>query len=212
MPKPEDTLPTLFRSLGPDDANFQATMDASAQEAEQRWPLFRAVAPKKSELTPALSPQERMHWSSPERPSVGECRPALSLPGLSDKLAISLGKLSAQTSAEVARLTTQRSPEEQPSEAQHSAQTSSQKSPADYRSSLFPRPQAVDQKVEVKADILGLFNKIAAKPVVSKPDLPRAARSDDSLANIFNRLEPKETVVSKPAERRSSFLDRLGKR
>lgn len=212
MPKPGDTLPTLFRSLGPDDANFQATMDAAAQEAEQRWPLFRAVSPKKPELTPTLSAQERMHWSSLEKPSVGESRPALSLPGLSDKLAMSLGKLSAQTSAEVARLTSQRSPEKQSSEPQHSTQTPSQKAPADCRSSLFPRQQAVDQKVEVKADILGLFNKIAAKPVVSKPDLPGAARSDDSLANIFSRLEPKETVVSKPAERRSSFLDRLGRR
>ena len=94
MSKPAGDLSALFRSLGPDASSFQAAETVAARDVEQRWPLFQAVSPSKSETTPALSTQERERWSQQEKQVGAGRKPALSLPGLSDKLAKSLGRMS----------------------------------------------------------------------------------------------------------------------
>lgn len=63
MAKAADHPSNLFRSLRPDDDDFQTSTSTAAREAEQRWPLFQAVAPRKPQATPLLSPQERSLWS-----------------------------------------------------------------------------------------------------------------------------------------------------
>lgn len=93
-PPPGEDLPALFRSLRPDTASFQATLDAAAHEAVQRWPLFKALSPKTPEPTPALSTEERLQWSLQEKPPHAERKQALTRLGLSDKLTKSLDKMS----------------------------------------------------------------------------------------------------------------------
>lgn len=210
MAKPGDDPSTLFRSLRPDNANFQASTSAAAREAEQRWPLFKAVSPKKSEPTPALSAQERQRWSSQERPDVSERKPALSLPGVSAKLAQGLSKMSGRATTERPTMRAER--EESPSEAMRSAPKFPPEIRTENRGSLFSRVSAVDADEEVSNFGVGLSGNRAAQPRAAEPEMPAVAGADDSLASIFNRLESKEKVADKPASRRPSFLGRLGRR
>lgn len=209
MAKPGDDPSALFRSLRPDNANFQASTSAAAREAEQRWPLFKAVSPKKSEPTPALSAQERQRWSSQERPDVSERKPALSLPGVSAKLAQGLSKMSGRAATEPPTMRAER--EKSPSEAMRSTPKFSPEIRTENRGSLFSRVSAVDADEEVSNFGVGLSGNRAAQPVAAEPEMP-VAGADDSLASIFNRLESKEKVADKPASRRPSFLGRLGRR
>ena len=94
MSKPAGDLSALFRSLGPDASSLQAAETVAARDVEQRWPLFQAVSPSKPETPPTLSTQERERWSQQEKQVGAGRKPALSLPGLSDKLAKSLGRMS----------------------------------------------------------------------------------------------------------------------
>lgn len=210
MAKPGDDPSTLFRSLRPDNANFQASTSAAAREAEQRWPLFKAVSPKKSEPTPALSAQERQRWSSQEKPDVSERKPALSLPGVSAKLAQGLSKMSGRAATERPAMRAER--EQSPSEAMRGAPKFSPEIATENRGSLFSRVSAVAADEEVSNFGVGLSGNRAAPPVTAEPEMPTVAGANDSLASIFNRLESKEKVADKPASRRPSFLGRLGRR
>lgn len=99
MAKAPDHPSTLFRSLRPDDEDFQSSTSSAAREAEQRWPLFKAVAPQKQQATPLLSPQERSLWSTTQKPSGHERKPALSVPATGNKLAQSLSKMAGRPAA-----------------------------------------------------------------------------------------------------------------
>lgn len=210
MAKLGDEPSTLFRSLRPDNANFQASTTAAAREAEQRWPLFKAVSPKKPQPTPALSAQERQRWSSQDRPDVSERKPALSLPGVSTKLAQGLSKMSGRTATE--RPTERAEREKSSNEVPHSAAKFSPEIPTENRSSLFSRVSAVDAGEEASNYGVGLSRNRVTQPVATEPEVSTVAGADDSLASIFNRLEGKEKVADKPASRRTSFLGRLGRR
>lgn len=213
MPKPGDDLSALFRSLGPDDANFQAATNLAAREATQRWPLLMAIAPQKQKLTPALSAQERQLWRRQEKAEVGERKPALSLPGSSGQMAKSLSKMSGRLTAAAVKPTVRAEAEVPPSESPHRAQEESSKmTPSTNRGSLFSRPPAVDPGGDMDGNGLGLFASKTTEPMVAERDMAVAPHADDSLASVFSRLEEKEEIVKKPADNRSSFLGRLGKR
>ena len=209
-----DDLPALFRSLAPDDSDFQATALAGAREAEQRWPLFKSASPQKPISTPALSAQERQHWRDQEKSQVGERKPALSMPGLGDKLAQSLGKMSGRTAADVApKKSAQRAePEKPPGEPPRSIRTLPQETPPEDRGALLPAPPTPKPNNEAASVGAGLFNKTAIEPTTIERHAPDAMRADNSLASIFSRLEGKEEPINKPINRRSSFLSRLAKR
>jgi hypothetical protein len=97
---PKPTSPSsLLRSLGADESFFEAKQKASAREAEQRWPLFRALAPTKSEIPPALSDEEKRAWEQAKPAATQARKPLLSRPGLSSKLAASLEKFAKAPSA-----------------------------------------------------------------------------------------------------------------
>lgn len=209
MPKPEDSLSALFQSLGLDDTKFQATTNAAAQEAERRWPLFKAVSSKRPESTPALSAQERPTWSSQDKSEVGACKPPLSMPDLSREQDTSLSKISEPPLAGAAASTAPIAQESLLSAPPGSDQDFSQEeATAKTHSSLFAAP-AVVQNVEVGGS--GLFEKIVAELATAEPDLSAAGHADEPLVSVFSRLQGKGRVVSKPAERLSSFLGRLGK-
>ena len=223
MSKPNDDLSALFRSLRPDETIFQESTSTVARDAEQRWPLFKAVAPEKPQETPALTAQERQRWVNQEKPEVSGRKPALSLPGLSDKMSKGLDKMSAWSVKNTAAV--------KPAVRREPA------SPAAER--IFERPRSapiaqapeagpIENRIVTAAKTLsggpagvsgagfGPFDKkpavVAPVPAVEERGLPAVSRGDDSLKSIFGRLESKTHVAAKPPGGRSSFLDRLGKR
>lgn len=207
MPKPEDSLSALFQSLGLDDTKFQATTNAAAQEAERRWPLFKAVSSKRPESAPTSSAQERPTWSSQDKPGGGECNPTLSMSDLSGEQDKRLSKISEQPLAGAAESMAPIAQEKPLGEPPCSNQDLSQEeAAANTHRSLLAAPAGV-QNVEV--DDAGLFEKIAAEPMV--PNVAEAGHTDEPLVSVFSRLQGKGRIVNKPAERQSSFLGRLGK-
>jgi hypothetical protein len=96
MNKFDSNMSRLFRSVGADESEARASTSAVAQEAEQRWPLLKAVPPAKHEPTPPLHPRARQHMGPAGRPVVSGRKPALTLPSLGDKLATSLNKMAAK--------------------------------------------------------------------------------------------------------------------
>lgn len=192
MAKVGEYSSTLFRSLRPDDENFQASATAAAREAEQRWPLFKAVSPRKLAPTPVLSAQERTIWSNQEKPSKPERKPALSVPGVSNKMAVNLNKMGGRSTAPALAKSLVRAERDSP-----------------VPESLRPQRSAPEPQPEGRSL---LFSKAAPIDPVEEPPVQAPARADDSLAKLFNRLEGKEKVVEKPAGKRASFLGRLGRR
>lgn len=92
-----------FRSLGADDSYFETRARATSKEAEQRWPLFKAVAPSQAQETPELGEQQRQTaWDLPLATTTPPQEPRLSRPGLNQKLANGLRKLGLKTKQEIA--------------------------------------------------------------------------------------------------------------
>lgn len=219
MIKPGDDLPTLFRSLGPDDAGFQARALAAAREAEQRWPLFKAMAPQKPPATPALSAQDRLRWiqqekseSSGRKPAL--TMPALSLPGLSDKLAKGLDKMAARvaTGAPAQEPARQIEPAPPPAALPSSIEATSPITQPDSLGAPPPDSPKISENVEANDAGLGLFATPAIKLEAEEPAAPAAAQAKDSLAGIFSRLQGKEKPIKNSIDIRSSILSRLDKR
>ena len=259
MSKPSDDLSALFRSLRPDESAFRENTSSGVRDAEQRWPLFKAVAPQKPQDVPALSEHERQRWTSQEKSSAGTRKPALSLPALSDKMSKGLGKISEQAFRNIATVKpatrwesqeqlvegTVRHPSLQQSErprimlaepAPVPLASGFAKNEPLKNGSVTRVPVTTKALFEV-ADAgsrngLGLLDK---KPALTTPalvpmqmpkiskisgmpehDLPVTRRNDESLKSIFSRLEAKPEakpeIEVKPIIKRSSFLDRLGKR
>lgn len=214
MPKSGEDMSRLFRSLDADDAKFQASAKAATSEAEQRWPLFKAMAPIKPAHAPALSPQEKQHRNRPDSAEGGARKPALSVPGLGDKLAASLDRMAVPPRRKPAA---PKHPEPAAAPlAQRAVQpagaTSMPDAPPAKRRSLFSKPPEDMIDAEEDATGTGLFGKKTAQPAVEESVAPDAAAADKSLAGIFGRLEGKEEPVKKSRDGRSSFLGRLGKR
>ena len=184
---------TLFRSLKPDEESFQASTSSAAREAEQRWPLFKAVSPRRQEPTPVLSAQERMLWSNQERPSAQARRPALTVPGVSSKLAMNLTKMGGRSAlGGVARPPLRAERESPPQETPRSVKQFAAETPSGSRGLLFSKTPAAETD--------------------DAPEKSATVRSDDSLVNLFNRLEGKRRVEEKSASKPPSFLGRLGRR
>jgi len=212
MANPVDDLSALFRSLGPDDSSFQATETTAAREAAQRWPLFQAVSPRKPETTPKLSAQERQRWSHQEQHEGGERKPALSLPGLSDKMARSLGKMSGRTTDAPMQNPARRAEPDTPPVAPRSLRSTPQMTTMESRSALFSATPQASQDLETHGSGLGLFGSVAGGSLAPSRAGSEATHADDSLAGVFSRLEEKPKTTNKPDEKKSSFLSRLGKR
>ena len=243
MSKPSDDLSALFRSLRPDESVFRENTSSSVRDAEQRWPLFKAVAPQKPQDAPALSEQERQRWVSQEKSAASARKPALSLPALSDKMSKGLGKISRQAVRNIATVkpaTRWESQEHIVEGATEQPLLQPSERPRAVLAETVPLtnmhvnrvPMAVKALSEVpdagSRTGLDLFDKkpaptapalvsvqmseMSEMPEMSEHDLPVTGRSDESLKSIFSRLKAKPEVEVKPIIKRSSFLDRLGKR
>jgi hypothetical protein len=215
-------LSTLFRSLGADDSAFTARTKASALEAEQRWPLFRAVAPKKPEDTPLLTEQDRANWKTQEKPAGRERKKTLSVPGLSEKLAKSLEKISAETSREVMspKRKTRSGKTIAPARLEPAPEPVFAPEPLEIPSMLFrsaPQAPAPFMAERPAPAAQGLFGRLSAAEPVFTPAAPMPVEAtppgDDSLMGIFARIGGEKPVEAPAAVKpRSAFLGRLGKR
>lgn len=213
MPKPADDLSALFRTLAPDDSNFQVSVTNAAREATQRWPLFQAVSPRKSATTPPLSTQERQRWSQQDQHVAGERKPALSLPGLSDKMARSLDKMAGRPVEVPVQNLAKRSEQSPlpltPTGSGHDALPGVS---MNARSALFSGGLTAGLDREEQRPGLGLFGAVAGSSMDSRSDESAVTHADDSLASVFSRIEKQLDAVNRPIEKKSSFLSRLGKR
>jgi|CXWL01.1.fsa_nt_gi hypothetical protein len=238
MAKAAEHPSNLFRSLRPDDEDFQTNTGAAAREAEQRWPLFKAVAPRKQQATPLLSPQERSLWSTTQKPSGYERKPALSVPATGNKLAQSLNKMGGRpTSAPLTR-SPQRTREEESYQEPVPAPSlfTREEEPAKKRGLLFSKDVSAaveqpyqDQEAARTPQKFGrsepargrsepargrnsLFSKGAAPEIEDQAEVRSAAGSGDSLTRLFNRLEGQEEPAEKPVGKKSALFGRPGKR
>lgn len=221
MAKVGEDPSSLFRSLRPDDAKFQAGTASAAREAELRWPLFKTISPKKPEPTPALSADERRRWSNQERPNIEERKPALSVPGVSSKLAKSLSRMAprpAPAVAVVAETSVAAPPRRKPvTDSARIAPNLAQKPPERERAGLFSRTAAANPVEEVQEED---YDEEAVEiqgrqGVAAEAEMPTPAPAGNSLASLFKRLEKDEKiekVIAKPVRRQSSFMGRIGKR
>lgn len=91
-----DKLSQLFKSLQPDQSKLEAVKVAAVQEAQQRWPMFKELAPVRPADTPELSDAEKSHWRAHADMTAARPKPALTVPGLNDRLADSLANFATR--------------------------------------------------------------------------------------------------------------------
>lgn len=201
MAKAAEHPSTLFRSLRPDDEDFQTNTSAAAREAEQRWPLFKAVAPRKQQATPLLSPQERSLWSTTQKPSGHERKPALSVPATGNKLAQSLNKMGGRPAAASLTRSPLRTMEEEPyQEPVHARQLfTREEEPAKKHGQLFSKDMsaAVEQPYQDQ--------ETARAPQRSGRSEPARGRS-----SLFSR-EAEPAVVEQPILGTARTPQKLGR-
>lgn len=225
MPKSNDDLSALFRSLRPDETTFQESINSVAHDAEQRWPLFKAVAPEKPPETPALSALDRQRWVNPDKPQAGGRKPALSLPGLSDKMSMGLNRMSSRPLQNTATMKAAVRREPENSAVEHAVELPRnthptlvlKDSPPDHSAPIAAKTLSDESPVTVgrSAGSGALDEKLVLAPPApmgAQRDPSAGGRSDESFKSIFSRLKSKSEPVTKPLGNLSSFLDRLGRR
>ena len=207
MPKSADNPPNLFRSPPQNDAEHRSTNSLVVSDAEGRWPLLKAMPPKEPQPTPILTGQELQRWQLME--SNEKARPATphAPPGLGDLLALGLKHMSKRASAE---------PRIQVNRSQPNVVTSTQPIDQAYVApmELQVAPPTIVPEVKIaepEVTLQAIFNS-------KKPAVERAVNdyvpADDSLKSVFSRLDgrKKPTESSLNAEKRPSYLGRLGRR
>lgn len=213
MPKHHSEMSGLFRSLQPDDSGIQAAEQAAAHDAEERWPLFKAISPGAPPATPALSDDDRARWRNQPPPDSAEQRGALSLPGLGHKLADGLARMSQRgAGTTLAAATLPPVPEKKRPPAPASAVSrAAPPAPVNSGKRLSPAPVA-SASPKTLTTAPGFF-KAASSPAGGPPrETSIPADKGDSLAEIFGRLEGPKNNASTAKNKHSSFLSRLGRR
>ncbi|MBS3996551.1 MAG: hypothetical protein KGZ67_04340 [Hydrogenophaga sp.] len=213
-----NNLSALFRTLAPEESKFEAAVAATTPSAGQEWPLFKVVAPTRPEPTPPLTPQERKRWGVQDTVRAETPKPVLSMSGLSSKLAQSLTQISERMVSEAAQppTRTMTSAAAEPPLGRLSPHAPGSAAAAQVRASLFSKlaPAMEPDVDEERENVVGLFAKATTKApsIPDKAQVDAKADADDSLSQIFSRLDVKEKAAVKPVEKRSSLSTRLGKR
>jgi hypothetical protein len=216
MAKTPPSTPKLFGALGPDDSYFDARTKVAAKEAQQRWPLFKAVAPQSGDATPTLSPNEKTRWGEVAVVPQETPKLVLSRPGLSSKLATGLGKIARQTSAEAVVSTERARPRVEtpvafipPPVAEH---VQEQMKALDLVPDM-PMAKRNVPKEEVATPTLAPAEVLAPKRNKRASFATKSpSATDDSLSSIFQRVEGVVKHPARPVVARKGAMKRLGKR
>jgi hypothetical protein len=230
MAKTPPSTPKLFGALGPDDSYFDARTKVAAKEAQQRWPLFKAVAPQSGDATPTLSPNEKARWGAVDVVPQETPKPVLSRPGLSSKLAKGLGKIARQTSAEVLGSTERVRPRvEAPVAFVPPLVAAPAPVAAPSPAIVHVREKEEEKALELAPEVPKAKRNIPKEEVATPPVTPSevvpserskrvhattksAPAMDDSLSSIFQRVEGVVKQPPRPVPARKAAMKRLGKR
>lgn len=182
---------SLFRSLGADDSYFETRARAASKEAEQRWPLFKAVAPNQAKETPELSAQQRQAaWTAPSPDASPAKAPRLSRPGLGQKLASGLRELSQKTKQEIAAPS--------PTEPVQTPPARSLRGNTLPRQAMAPVPEpATPTPTGTTPTPPPLFRPAAAPGAQPGQDAPRQALPTPTPSNsLFGTMSPAGSQVA----------------
>lgn len=218
MLKTGDDLPKLFRSLGNNEADLRSAHSIASRDAEQRWPLLKAMPPKEPPLAPLLTAAEKQSWQTQESDEQARRDPVPAPPSLGDKLALSLKKIATQAKTEqstrksrakpaVAAAVPEQDPIPSPRKAPAAIPTSS---PPDATQPTRSKKKAVPTDHHMDAPMGAIWGKKEPSAELSATPNPS---SDDSLKSVFGRLEPVKKETRPPvAEKRPAYLGRLGRK
>ncbi len=96
MTNSKNKLSSIFKALDADVSAIEDTSAAVVQEEAEKWPLFRALAPRRPASPAALTPVDKQNWLSAEpTPQAHHQDITHSAPTLSDKLAAGLNKMAS---------------------------------------------------------------------------------------------------------------------
>lgn len=218
----------IFRSLGPDNANFKTAVNASVREAEHRWPLLKITPPKKFDLTPNLSEEEKGRWLSSSIVKTENFKHALSVQSSTskDKMAESLKKM-AGTKIKSQPTPSKSKPMDVKTEVEVQEGLQKQSSTEVKKTTKLKNVDALKKIAEVKSEfekVIGVeprtLVEVKKKPVKKKMEKMLSASTkaeaveNKSLRGIFDRLTGRKPVVLPPptAPVKSSVLRKLSMR
>lgn len=202
----------LFSSLGADDAEFHEAAATASHDAEQRWPLFKAVFAKSP--PPPLTEEVKQQRAGAERQAVNSRKRALTLPGIGHKLADSLTKLSGAP-LHMPHGRHQADEDRQPkwpAFASRALDAASEERLPPARRRLFSTPEQDTLASEPAQGTRNLFAKSASTRRTVQEDPPAQPDAELSLASIFARLEDEQQTEQTRATGRPSIFGRSGKR
>ena len=194
MASQADKLSPIFKSLRPNEAPLASVATAAGKDAEQRWPLFRAIAPVKPSAAPSLTEEEKTNRASSKTTAGSQRAPALSMPGLNEQLAQGLSKMVGRKPS---------------SRAGSRAQSkSSARSAAPV--SVEPNPQAEAAPIllaKAPLEPAPISRPSPKAPTQVAPDLPPPVRlpiaprlPPEPIAQAVPMLQTRSTPPSEPAE------------
>lgn len=209
MPRTVNDPPNMFSSLRQNNAEPRPSSSVAASDAEQRWPLLKAMPPREPQPIPALTTQEMQRWqptgsNEQTRPDTPQ-----SPPGLGELLAQSLKQMSTRTSAK---------PKAQGNRSQPTVETPSQPaqlpSLAHLAAKIKNTPPATVPEIEMPETEVTLEAILRSRDPKVEPTTSDSTPADDSLKSVFSRLEGKTKQAASPigAEKRPSYLGRLGRK
>ena len=207
MPKSVSNFSNLFGSPTQNDAEHRPTDSLAVSDAEGRWPLLKAMPPKEPQSTPILTGQELQRWQPMELNEKTRPPTPRAPPGLGDLLALGLKHMSKRASTE---------PEIQVNRSLPGVVTFAQPidqtclAPTELQVALpkiMPELNTAAQEVTLQT----IFN---SKKSAVEQTVNDCAPADDSLKSVFSRLDgiKKQTAFLSNAEKKPSYLGRLGRR
>ncbi len=247
MPKhiPGNKLSPIFKSLQPDQPSgvqcapvapvAPVAPTAPALEAQQRWPLFKAITPVQPTAPPALTDEERQSWQRSGGVSLRDLQQDAAVPSLNEKLADGLGRLAGVHAGHQHH--SHHTLDVPPPAPPHSTATMDHAStvpppapeppvflpsPPLTTPSLFPQPDTPPLEPAASTDIPAAptpstrgFSSIrptlAVNHIQSAPD-GTPQHPSESLKSLFRRLESPTVPITRSVAKKSSFLSRLGRR
>lgn len=191
MIKSQDKLAPIFRSLHPDESVMTKAVSASAQEAAEKWPLFRVLAPRKTMSTPALSEVDKQNRLSPHSERLMPQPSTLAVVSLGEKLADGLTKMTGRN----------KPLNRQPKRAAQVAEqaTTAQAKPIAKPTTPERHAQQVSEKLAASLSEFANEHKAQPAPVTETPAVLAAAHGPTASVMPSRAVLPPQATRKSPA-------------